>query len=449
MSTFDGCEVVISQVAGMDSPVAGGFYTPPNARRTKNAHSADQDLGHLITLHKMGIITREELRAKVLKWDAPNSVTSSPPVVTTVKISPSKRRIVDLSADNEDANNEDASRVVKKKRLGKPEESVANLRQYVRNPTRRRFFKECCDANSLLWSLTPSGTETMHKVLFQAGAQDPMNIIYAEHPGQTRSIKSTTMMKMIKWQVRKDRANYKGRQPKRQICFGSQLTFDWAATLASINAQSLPNNLTYPSPSPTIQTVQHQPINPSPSPTIQTQTVQHKPINPSSSPTIPSVPKPTVTITEPEPVYKFDLDLMMPCHDCGIAVWIGPKADVPSGTALACPPEESDWSAGNVEPYCDKCWEAESKLLNDLSTHHKAIGMKKKNTPQQKKETPKPKKKTPKPKKKSKPKKKKSLGGVQGSLITEPARPRWQVRVRTQHTQSKQIGVFKHHCLND
>ena len=124
----------------------------------------------------------------------------------------------------------------KKKREGKPKESVASLRQFVRNPTRRRFFAQCCDPNSLLWSDTPSGNETMHMLLFNAAAQSPMNIVYNDHPGPTHTVKSTQMLKIIKWQVRKDRANYRGKPPKRQICFGSPLPFDCTGTLAEINS---------------------------------------------------------------------------------------------------------------------------------------------------------------------------------------------------------------------
>ena len=112
----DGCEVVISQVATMDNP---GFYTPPNARRVVKSNSMDQSFGNLIKLHEMGIITKEELRKKVLQWNPPCALPTispspspfaTPPVMTTkttCTISPSKKRELPQTEniqDNSDVN---------------------------------------------------------------------------------------------------------------------------------------------------------------------------------------------------------------------------------------------------------------------------------------------------------------------------------------------------------
>jgi len=390
---------------------------------------------------------------------------------------------------------EDVNEKKRRKRDGKPNYDVASLRQIVRNPTRRRFLEECLDPDSLLWTATPSGYETMHKLLFNVAAQDPMNIIYAERPGETRSVKSAQMLKIIKWQVRKDRANYKGKRPKRQICFGAPLEFDWAAALENINSSTpiqfnpAPTTTTNPSPNPSVQENPTPSPNPSPIQSVQQkktttnnpapiQSVQKKKRT-STNPPAPiqsvKIEKPTTTqpkqkkktqrkkrfrlpvITEPVNYDgKFDLDSLRPCHDCTLAVWIGQEALAPPDTPIACP-KGSDWTNPSVQPYCPACWERESQLLDGMTSEYKAIGSKRKNTLQQKsKLTKTPRKNKSKPKKtqqkgkktkktqqksKSKPKKK-SLGGVQGPLVIAPVTPRWKVR---EHNSNKQNGVFQHH----
>ena len=147
----DGCEVIISQTTTTMDNSPAGFYTPPNVRRTVDTKQQQhQSLGNLIKLHEMDILTKAELRQKVLQWN-PNP-TRSPPVhmttTTTAKISPSKKRqaennVVDVTGDGEVPSK-------KKKRGGKPKEDVATLRHVVKNPTRRRFFAQCCDPKSLL-----------------------------------------------------------------------------------------------------------------------------------------------------------------------------------------------------------------------------------------------------------------------------------------------------------
>ena len=115
-----------------------------------------------------------------------------------------------------------------KKRPGKPVDTVGSLRKIQRDTTRRRFFRQCCDPDSLLWRAPPPGSEkeTLRVRLFDRAATEPIDIIFADNPGPTRHVKETALRKVIKWQVTKDRANYKGKPPKRVTSYDNELDFD-------------------------------------------------------------------------------------------------------------------------------------------------------------------------------------------------------------------------------
>ena len=68
---------------------------------------------------------------------------------------------------------------------------------------------------------------------------------------------------------------------------------------------------------------------------------------------------------------KFDADSLKTCHECGIAVWIGPADAAVAGVGIACP-TETDWgSAKNQEPYCAACWEKENGFLEKMAAGYK------------------------------------------------------------------------------
>lgn len=93
----------------------------------------------------------------------------------------------------------------KKKRRARPGRSspdTANLRKLVKNATRRRFFDQCMNPDSILWS-RPEGHKKadLHNLLFSIAAQEPIDELYKENPGTLRSVPETKLRSIVKWQV--------------------------------------------------------------------------------------------------------------------------------------------------------------------------------------------------------------------------------------------------------
>ena len=345
------------------------FQTPPNAGKKP---PQNKSLGHLIKLHEMGVLTKEELRAAVLgiTFSAPApSPSPSPPTPASQPPLPQKRKTPEVSVK------------VTKKREGKPVAAVSTLRSLIKNPTRRRYFQQCRDPDSVLWSQNPGGYETMNVKLFNAASNSPIRlIIYEKHPGKTSNVKRTAIRNIMKWQVRKDRANYKHNEPKREICFGEVLVFDWEGKrdeLRRAEAPSpiatLPPAIVKPAPKETKSIAK-----PAPAPIA---TLPPAIVKPAPAPIVtlpPAIVKPAPKETNSIAIVTVDVDNMKPCHTCGHALWIGLAKSVPSGIQIAYP-LNFDWeNKPNTEPYCKKCWDDEEQLLSQMISKHKAVGPPKK-----------------------------------------------------------------------
>ena len=286
-----------------------------------------------------------------------------------------------------------------KSRPKKPEQVVAALRKLQKDTTRRRFFRECCKPDSVLWAPPVSGSkaETLRAELFDKAAEDPLNLIFAENPGATRNVTGVQLRKIIRWQVAKDRANYKHKPPKRWPQYGDELEFDFTAELVQMRLDTtvalIPKEYHVTAPSPP------------PSPNINT-----IPPSPPPSPNINTIP-------------MLDVDLLKACCTCGLVVWIGPAGEIPEHYTRACP-ENTDWSDVNADPYCHGCWAKESEFLRGLANQHKAIGGRKQENQGQQKTQEKAGKKTkkaaPKKKKKINANKKKTVSYTHLTLPTTP-----------------------------
>ena len=94
----------------------------------------------------------------------------------------------------------------KKKRKSRPGRSspdTANLRKVVKNATRRRFFEECMNLDSILWSRTEGHKKAdMDNLLFSIAAQDVIDELYKENPGTLRSVPETKLRSVVKWHRR-------------------------------------------------------------------------------------------------------------------------------------------------------------------------------------------------------------------------------------------------------
>ena len=93
----------------------------------------------------------------------------------------------------------------KKKRRPRPGRSspdTANLRKLVKHATRRRFFEECMNPDSVLWSRSEGHKKAdLNTMLFSIAAQEPIDELYKENAGTLRSVPETKLRSIVKWQV--------------------------------------------------------------------------------------------------------------------------------------------------------------------------------------------------------------------------------------------------------
>ena len=331
------------------------MYTPPNpVRRGTQIASSGSSLSELATFYKMGIITKEELRSKVLQWN-PSPAQDSPAQVSPapICIQPKKRKGASRFNKKSDGAMEEEGQSKKKSRPGRPEAGISTLRKLVKDPTRRRFFNQCCDPHSVLWQKNDNGIDVMNKMLFAKAAQDPMDLIYRCNPGATREVQTAQMQDVINWQVYKDRQNWLGKTPKRRVVYGDELFFDWEGELQKLrNAHHCKS------------TARMVNVKRESKPKIEIATINN------DSPTVNN------NVIDTAIIPSIDLDLMVTCCTCGVAVWIGSEEEVPPATLLAHPPD-SDWTTGNAEPFCPSCWEKETQQLEAMgAAAYKSIGPK-------------------------------------------------------------------------
>ena len=438
----------------------------------------------LMLLHKMGILSDAELKAKVMQLTPGGNIEKTavctPELQKSRKSRKSRKRARAATPDDID---EEIARNVgfhaepepKKGRPGKPTVNLCSLRRIVKDTTRLRFFSQCRKPDSLLWYRTPSGAQQMRRMLFARAAQEPMNAIYRQHPGPTRGVQVPRMLTVIKWQVSKDRANWIGKIPKRQMLFGAESTFDWEGELAKINHKNSlykgPENNAMASPE-MANNVMASPemvaTNAMASPEMAATNAMASPemaaTNAMASPEMASADKTTTksmktcpskvaqkVITSADTKFPaLDVDYLKTCLTCGRTLWIGEAMDMPDGVVIACP-IDTDWTMDTVSPYCAACWDEEVKVLDVLSGQHKGLGdrkdkkakatqakMQKQQAKKQKVTKPQVKKPQVKknPAKKRQGTKKKKLGGVR--VIASPV-IRWQVY---SHTSQQQTVFF-------
>ena len=236
---------------------------------TSPSPSPSPTVSELIKLNQMGVISTGKLRRLVAQL-FPASPTKVSPLERSPSQSPprlsSKSKLRNqlrwrptraLTFADEDAEIDaavnrkrqfvTAPRKPKKKARREPSSpKTIELRDLAKNPTRRRFFRQCCKTDSLLWQRTASGGQTLHKLLFARAAQDPVAELYQRYPGTTYSVPGTKLMKAVKWRVCKDRNNWMGKTPKRQLFAGAESEFNWEevhAKLQKITEMSSCNHL--------------------------------------------------------------------------------------------------------------------------------------------------------------------------------------------------------------
>ena len=408
------------------------------------SNNAASVLEKLLQLHKEGILSKEELRQKVIEFspqakkhlvpakESPAAASPAQPNFLTPKSEPAKKRArqptphdinkeIDLATTNEPT---PPSIRIKKRRLGRPCHTLAHLRKIAKDPTRARFFEQCTKPESLLWTVSPAGHQLINKMLFCRAAQDPMNSIYVEYPGPTRSVPSAKMLSVIKWQVSKDRANWMGKTPKRPMVFGKAKPFDWEAEFKKLQRG--------------VPVQKHKNLE-----VIDVDVEKDVAVAVIEEDSTTEEEVPVVRGKSVKRSKSIDVDLLKACFECGRTVWLGHAMDMPDSMVMACP-LTTDWlKEVNADPYCATCWEKEEEMLAKMTEEHKGIGEPKqpankpKTKTKKKPDNNKPKSNTKKKPDNNKPKSKtkKQLGGVHTTLIEPKPVVRWKVRLHT-HTHT-------------
>ena len=232
------------------------------------------------------------------------------------------------------------------RRFNRASPNTKEIRSYIRSPTRRRFFAECTKPGSLLWKNSGSSSRSLNHALFVRAAQDPIDEVYERYPGPLYTVSGTKVLRAVKWRVTKDRNNWMGKVPKRELFRGKVNPYDWeknfnelANIAKDVECDSLKKSLSMTSTTSTISNV---------------------------SDYIRSTPD------KPSP-----LDFILICKGCGVTVWFGDKDEVPKGKSL-CYPQDYEWTEtnNNIDPYCKVCWQEELKLLKGMESKHRAVGPK-------------------------------------------------------------------------
>ena len=200
----------------------------------------------------------------------------------------------------------------KKKRHG-ASPKTKELRKLIRSPTRRRFFTQCVNPDSLLWKNWGSGSKSMNQLLFSRAAQDPMDEVYELYPGPLYSTTGGKVLKAMRWRVTKDRNNWMGKVPKKKLFTGNVSHYDWEKNYNSLRAMDKKSD--------------YETLAKSLSMTSQVST---------ASSTVSDVSN-----YNKEPNVKTHWHRMYSCRGCGVSVWFGDEPG-PKGMSR-CFPENYDW----------------------------------------------------------------------------------------------------------
>ena len=331
--------------------------------------STDQSYAALVKMHELGILTKEEVRAMVFEKLQKARKNEERQVVAVPKC---KRQVIkpaELPKTPPVPALPKIKNTTKPVKAGLKKRKPANtqkkkLRNIIKNTTRRRFFAECCKVDSILWTFTPRGKPIMRVILFERAASQVIDLLYAESPGALRAMPEDELTEEIRWQVMRDRNNYKGKKPIRSPFTGEALPFNFARVHAEIKIE----------------------LDRAIDVDAETENAPRVDAKPKREPKVEPKHEPkAMAAAEPNRVTKaegkaFFAKLYKPCLSCHERLWIGRPASAPVDQKVAHPLGTNWQEQVNGEPYCEKCWKEEDKLLDAMTNDHRCIGKKKRKT---------------------------------------------------------------------
>jgi len=177
-------------------------------------------------------------------------------------------------------------------------------------------------------------------LLFHRAAQDPMDEVYERYPGPLYTTTGSKVLKVMKWRVSKDRNNWLGKVPKRELFTGKVSPYDWEKNYKDLEDMQKDS--------------EYETLTKSSSMTSTT------------SSTISNV-----SDYNEEPSIKTHWHCMLSCRGCGVSIWYG-EGPGPKGMSR-CFPDNQNWGTRVCGHVCvDMCmclYVNTTQLLLLPSTH--------------------------------------------------------------------------------
>ena len=164
-------------------------------------------VAQIMALHKQGVFTAEEVRRLIFKMvgDGEGMVgdekNESPAVITEPAREPAREP------------KKTASKKRVKRNMSAASPETSKLRRLSKQQTRNRFFAECQNPKSCLWD----DAKNIKTKLFEKATEEPLSYLFHRHSGILHKTSKIKLRQIMKWQVGKDRSNWKGKTPSKKF----------------------------------------------------------------------------------------------------------------------------------------------------------------------------------------------------------------------------------------
>ena len=201
---------------------------PSPGPSSKAGDSATDQIKLLRDLCSQGLLAKKDLAAMILK------ILSKPTEAATIQASSnqSKRKQDDVQASGFA---DEALRSKKKfRRTASPE--TCQIQKIIASPIERRFQIECAKTSSPLFGKVPP--KRLREEVFEVACKSPLEEIYTNHAKELKNVASSKVMSIVKWKIRKMRAN---RTPAKHHIGDN---FDFEAAAKKLDSKLFASNAT-------------------------------------------------------------------------------------------------------------------------------------------------------------------------------------------------------------
>ena len=163
----------------------------------ENVEAENSTTAQIKLLHKMsaeGLIAKKDLSQMIMQILSKTCVNNVP------KANSRKRKVEEAPSSFDHK----ALRTEKKfRRTASPETTL--IRKIIESPVERRFQSECAKQQSALFGKVPP--KRLREDVFEVACKSPLEEIYTVNAMKLKDVASNKVMHVIKWKIRKMRAN--------------------------------------------------------------------------------------------------------------------------------------------------------------------------------------------------------------------------------------------------